>query len=50
MPLSTPAVECQAPVRAAPPRFDARRLKQGRFTYDMTISGKPAGQFVLTVL
>lgn len=49
MPFSPPAVECAAPAHTAPPRFDAGRLKQGRFTYEMTISGKPAGQFILTI-
>lgn len=49
MPSSTPAVECAAPAPTAPPRFDAGRLKQGRFTYDMTILGKAAGQFVLSI-
>jgi hypothetical protein len=44
-----PSAECAAAARAAPPRFDARRLKQGRFTYDMTIKGEAAGQFVLTI-
>lgn len=44
-----PSTECAAPARAAAPRFDARRLKQGRFTYDMTIKGEAAGQFVLTI-
>lgn len=49
MPFSPPAVECAAPAHAAPPRFDAGRLRQGRFTYEMTISGKPAGQFILSI-
>jgi hypothetical protein len=51
VPLAAPssAVECAAPATAVRPRFDARRLKQGRFTYEMNISGKAAGQFVLTI-
>lgn len=53
MPLAVaaapPSVECAAPAKAVRPRFDARRLKQGRFTYDMTIKGEAAGQFVLTI-
>jgi hypothetical protein len=37
------------PSSAPPPAFDAGKLKEGRFTYDLTQDGKPAGQFVLTI-
>jgi len=40
---------CEAPKAPSPVSFDASRLRQGRFTYDMTEDGKPIGQFVLTI-
>lgn len=46
---AAPAAACEAPPSPAPVAFDAARLRQGRFTYDLAVDGKPAGQFVLTI-
>lgn len=34
---------------ANPPGFDASRMREGRFTYELTEDGSAAGQFVLTI-
>jgi hypothetical protein len=39
---------CDAAARN-PPSFDASRMREGRFTYDLTEDGSAAGQFVLTI-
>jgi hypothetical protein len=44
------AVEMACPsAAAAAPAFDANKLREGRFTYDLTDDGRPARRFVLTI-
>ena len=40
---------CEAGPAATSPTFDAARLREGRFTYDLSVDGKHAAQFVLTI-
>jgi hypothetical protein len=43
------AAGCDAPSGLGAPKFEAAQLRQGRFTYDLAVDGKPAGQFVLSI-
>jgi hypothetical protein len=44
-----PVLDCAAPPPLRPVAFDNSRLRQGRFTYRLTMHNKPLGDFVIEI-